>query len=148
MWSIIQGGIKDGCKFSIVVSKEISKFTHKKDDMARYKKIPFEKVAEVYSKKAGNVSSTCSALGIDRNTFMAWREKYPKLAQLLDEVDESLIDFSESKLLEQINAGNLTAIIFHLKTKGKKRGYVESVEQNLNVNPFEKLMQELPDDEE
>lgn len=116
--------------------------------MARYKKIPFEKVAEVYEKKAGNISATCTALGIDRNTFSGWREKYPKLAQLLDEVDESLIDFSESKLLEQINAGNLTAIIFHLKTKGKKRGYVESMEQNVNVNPFEKLMQELPDDEE
>ena len=116
--------------------------------MARYKKIPFEEVAKVYEKKAGNISATCTALGIDRNTFTAWREKYPKLSQLLDDVDESLIDFSESKLLEQINAGNLTAIIFHLKTKGKRRGYVESVEQNLNVNPFEKLMQELPDDEE
>lgn len=116
--------------------------------MARYKKIPFEDVAKVYEKKAGNISATCTALGINRNTFTSWREKYPKLSQLLDEVDESLIDFSESKLLEQINAGNLTAIIFHLKTKGKKRGYVESVEQNVNVNPFEKLMQELPDDEE
>ena len=116
--------------------------------MARYKKIPYEKVAEVYTKKAGNISSTCTSLGIDRNTFTAWRKKYPKLNQLLSDVDESLIDFSESKLLEQINAGNLTAIIFHLKTKGKKRGYVESVEQNVNVTPFEKLMQELPDDEE
>lgn len=116
--------------------------------MARYKKIPFEKVAEVYAKKAGNISSTCSSLGIDRTTFNAWREKYPKLSQLLNDVDESLIDFSESKLLEQISEGNLTAIIFHLKTKGKKRGYVESMEQNVNINPFEKLMQELPDDEE
>lgn len=114
--------------------------------MARYKKIPFEKIAEVYAKKAGNISSTCTALGINRTTFNEWKEKYPKLSQLLDEVDESLIDFSESKLLEQINEGNLTAIIFHLKTKGKKRGYVESMEQNVNVNPFEKLIQELPDD--
>lgn len=116
--------------------------------MARYKKIPFEKVAEVYEKKAGNISSTCSSLGIDRTTFNKWRQEYPKLAQMLNDVDESLIDFSESKLLEQINDGNLTAIIFHLKTKGKKRGYVESMDQNVTINQFEKLMQELPDDDE
>ena len=58
--------------------------------MARYKKIPYEKVAEVYTKKAGNISSTCTSLGIDRNTFTAWRKKYPKLNQLLSDVDESL----------------------------------------------------------
>lgn len=113
--------------------------------MGRYKKIPFDKIATVYSKKAGNISATCTALGIDRNTFTAWREKYPKLNQLLSEVDESLIDFSESKLLESINEGNLTAIIFHLKTKGKNRGYIEQVDSNIKMNPFEELMRELPD---
>lgn len=115
--------------------------------MARYKKIPFETVAAVYEKKAGNVHSTCLSLHIDRTTFNKWREKYPKLAKMLNDVDESLIDFSESKLLEQINDGNLTAIIFHLKTKGKKRGYVESTEQNVTVNQFEKLMQEVEDED-
>ena len=30
-------------------------------------------------------------------------------------------------------------------TKGKKRGYVERVEQDVNVNPFESLIKELPD---
>lgn len=115
--------------------------------MKRYKEIPFDKVASVYAKKAGNVSATCAALDIDRNTFMAWREKFPELGQKLNEVDESLIDFSESKLLESINEGNLTAIIFHLKTKGKDRGYVERVEQRVDMNPFEELMRSLPDDE-
>ena len=114
--------------------------------MARYKKIPFSTIAKVYEKKAGNVSATCVALDIDRNTFMAWRKKYPELENKLTEVDESIIDFSESKLLESINEGNLTAIIFHLKTKGKSRGYVEQVDNNVRMNPFEELMRELPDD--
>lgn len=108
--------------------------------MGRYKKIPFEKIAAVYSKKAGNISATVTALDIDRTTFNEWRKKYPELERLLSEVDESLIDFSESKLLEQIQDGNLTAIIFHLKTKGKKRGYVETVENKVDLNPFEELM--------
>lgn len=104
--------------------------------MKRYKKIPFKKVASIYEKKAGNISATCLALDIDRKTFAAWRKGSPELAALLDEVDESLIDFSESKLLEQINNGNLTAIIFHLKTKGKDRGYIETTDVNANVSGF------------
>ena len=47
-------------------------------------------------------------------------------------------------LTEQDN----TMLIWLSKTKMKHRGYVEKVEQDLNINPFEKLMQELPDDEE
>ena len=113
--------------------------------MRRYKKIPFDRIISVYEKKGANISATCAALNIDRNTFISWREKYPKLKQGLSDVDESLIDFSESKLMEQINDGNLTAIIFHLKTKGKNRGYVERQEQDLTVNPFEELMKSLPD---
>jgi hypothetical protein len=108
--------------------------------MGRYKKIPFDKVANVYAKKAGNISATCTSLGIDRNTFTSWRLKYKKLDELLREIEESLIDFSESKLLEQIQDGNLTAIIFHLKTKGKSRGYVEGVDLKANIESENKLV--------
>lgn len=115
--------------------------------MARYKKIPFKTIASIYEKKAGNASATCTALGIDRNTLMDWRSKYSDLAKLLDDIDESLIDFSESKLLEQIQDGNLTAIIFHLKTKGRSRGYVERMESDVNINAFEELMKSVEDEE-
>ncbi len=40
-----------------------------------------------------------------------------------------------------------TMLIWLSKTKMKHRGYVEKTEADVNVNAFEKLIQELPDDE-
>ncbi|MBQ8969190.1 MAG: transposase [Bacteroidaceae bacterium] len=111
------------------------------------KRISNEDIVKMYAKKSCNVSSTCTALGISRQTFYDWKEKYPELKKALDEEDESILDWAETKLIEQVNEGNLTALIFFLKTKGKKRGYVESFDANVTANPFEQLMKELPDDE-
>lgn len=96
--------------------------------MGKRKRYSIEKVAETYRKKACNITSTCIALKWSRTTFYTYREEDEKLNEALTNVEEELIDFSESKLMEQISEGNLTAIIFHLKTKGKKRGYIEGVE--------------------
>lgn len=112
------------------------------------KNISIEKIAEVYSKKGCNVTATCAALGIARKTFYEWKSKKKKLADLIEEADESIIDFAESKLIEHINDGDIQSLIFFLRTKGKKRGYVEKSETDLNINHFEELMRSLEDDEE
>jgi len=39
-------------------------------------------------------------------------------------VEDKSIDYVENKLIQEINKGNLSAIQFYLKTKGKNRGYV------------------------
>lgn len=103
-------------------------------------------IAAVFAKKGCNVSATCSALNISRQTFYKWKNADPELKEMLEEAEESVIDFAESKLIEAVGDGDLTAIIFLLKTKGKKRGYVEKMENDVSVNSFEKLLQELPDD--
>ena len=41
------------------------------------------------------------------------------------------LDFAESQLHSQIKDGSTSATIFYLKTKGKKRGYVEKQELDL-----------------
>lgn len=101
-----------------------------------------------YKDGHGIITYACQATGIARRTYYNWLEKDEKFREAIEALQEETIDIVESKLLTQIDDGNLTAIIFYLKTKGKKRGYVEAVEQNVTVNPFEAMMKALPEDPE
>jgi len=84
---------------------------------------------DVYEKVYGNVSLSCRSVGINRSTYYRWVKDEAFKEQLEDtKPKEAYIDFVESKLVERINAGDTTAIIFALKTIGKKRGYVERQE--------------------
>ena len=53
-----------------------------------------------------------------------WSATRP-LKEVLSDAREDALDLAESKLMEAIRNGNLTAIIFFLKTRGKSRGYSE-----------------------
>ena len=111
------------------------------------KNIPIEKIIQIYEKKGCNITATCTALGISRKTFYEWREKKKKLAEGLEAAEEAIIDFAESKLVEHINNDDVQALIFFLRTKGKKRGYVEKTETDVNLNQFEELMKSCEDDD-
>lgn len=110
--------------------------------------VTIEKIAEVYKKKGCNITATCAALNISRRTFYQKKEKSKSLQDLLAEADESMLDFAESKLIEHINNNDITSLIFFLKTKGKKRGYVERTEHDVNANPFQELMESIGSDED
>ena len=85
-----------------------------------------EKMAMALSKYDGNISAACKEVGINRSTYYDWIEKDPDFVQRVQEVEESVIDAVEQKLQELIQKeNNVTATIFFLKTKGKKRGYTE-----------------------
>lgn len=105
-----------------------------------------DEIAKVYEKKGANISATCLALNIDRTTFYNRRKAHKDLDEKLSAVEEGLVDFAESKLVQAIGESNLTAIIFYLKTKGKNRGYVEKIENEVSINPFEDLMKSLEDE--
>lgn len=95
-----------------------------------------------------NVSVACAKKNISRQTYYNWKKNNSLFAQEVEHLEESLIDFAETKLMENIRDGKEASIFFFLKTRGKKRGYIETVENNVNVNPFEELMKSLPDVEE
>lgn len=96
----------------------------------------------------GIVTYACEKTGISRETYRQWKMKDPKFKAACEDVSEMTIDVVESKLLNKINEGDTTSIIFYLKTKGKHRGYVERVENNVSLTPFEDLMMSLPDEDD
>lgn len=97
---------------------------------------------EILKQSRGIISSACESVDMSRQTYYNWVKDDADFALAVDEVQESMIDFVESKLMQKINGiecmtdkGDVyelppsdTAIIFFLKTKGKKRGYVEKSE--------------------
>lgn len=110
--------------------------------MDNYKK----EVLESLESHHGIVSSACASVGCPRSTFYNWLESDTEFKLAVDEVREVAIDFVESKLMEKINGVQVvgkedsvydlppsdTAIIFFLKTRGKKRGYVERTEVDMS----------------
>ena len=92
---------------------------------------------EVFENKGGNINASCKAFGISRQTFYNWKNDDDEFASKIRDVQEGLIDFVESKLMENIKDNDTTSTIFYLKTKGKSRGYTERQEiehQGKNVN--------------
>lgn len=82
----------------------------------------------------GNISGTCKAIGIDRPTFYMWLKKDQAFKQMVEDVPEVRLDFAEQQLNKLIKADHPAAIIFFLKTKGKRRGYIERSEIDANIN--------------
>jgi|TARA_R110000824_G_scaffold26990_5_gene92181 predicted DNA-binding transcriptional regulator AlpA len=76
-------------------------------------------------KTLGVVTTACRKVGISRTTFYDYYKKDSKFKKEVDGLSEVALDFVESKLFEQIKKNNPTSTIFYLKTKGKKRNYIE-----------------------
>lgn len=74
------------------------------------------------------VSEATKLVGIDRATHYKWLKSDDAYKAAVEDATDVAIDFAETALKGQIEDGNITAIIFYLKTKGKKRGYVERQE--------------------
>jgi len=88
-------------------------------------------------KSLGNISIACKNCNLCRQTYYEYLHD-EKFAQEVEDIKESAIDYTESKLFNLIKAQNPTAILFYLKTIGKKRGYVErqEIDNSHKLNGF------------
>ena len=94
---------------------------------------------EALRNNLGHISNACEAAKIGRRTYYLWIDKDKDFKEDVDHIQDSLLDLAESKLLENIENNENTAIIFYLKTKGKRRGYIEKQEVEV-VRPISEVL--------
>lgn len=87
-----------------------------------------KKMLEALEKTLGVVTKAARLAGMDRTAHYDWMRKDPKYKAAVEAIEDVALDFAESQLHKAIGGGDTTATIFYLKTKGKKRGYVERQE--------------------
>ena len=97
---------------------------------AEFKDISKEAFIIAYKENFGNITIACESAGVGRGQYKAWCDKDPEFRQRLAEIEpeEIMLDFGEHKLMERIAKGDTLATMFLLKTKGKRRGYIERQE--------------------
>lgn len=83
---------------------------------------------------------------MSRTTHYRWMEN-PTYRAKVEEITENSVDLSEAALFRNIKKGDTTSIIFHLKTKGKARGYVEKTEVAAEVDMKVQEVKGLSDEE-
>jgi len=89
-----------------------------------------ERLLEALEKSLGVVTTACKKVSVDRSTFYKYLNEDEDFANAVKELDNVALDFAESQLHKQIQDGVPTSTIFYLKTKGKKRGYIERQEHD------------------
>jgi hypothetical protein len=89
-----------------------------------------------FRESRGNITEACNEIKITRPTFRQWYKEDIDFKTAVDDINEEVVDFVESKMLEKINGvecvkgtktytapPDTSSIIAFMKAKGKQRGY-------------------------
>ncbi len=100
---------------------EVSRVGEKSDTRMRF--------LEAFERTCGNVSASCEYAGISRQTYYRWIKsltpvniRFRERLKLI-RANDRLVDLAESRLMQKVADGDIAAIIFTLKTKGRDRGW-------------------------
>ena len=99
--------------------------------MDKSRHIKKESILEALEKSLGVVTVACKQSDVPRSTYYKWLNEDEEFSKAVKDIENIALDFGESQLHKQIKDGNTSATIFFLKTKGKKRGYIERSELDL-----------------
>ena len=95
---------------------------------------------EALEKTLGIVTPACEMVGIARQTHYRWLDEDAEYKAAVNSMDDIALDFAETSLHQQIREGTPSSTMFYLKTKGKKRGFIEKQEVETNTVTAIKLI--------
>ncbi len=96
-------------------------------------KITAEQVQEQLSRFNGNLTAVAAFLKVNRQTVYARIQENEWLEDALHEEREKNLDELEAEIYSQAKNGNITALIFTLKTQGRARGWEENRKVSLDA---------------
>mgnify|MGYP003147483747 CR=1 FL=1 len=99
--------------------------------MNKSRHIKKEAMLQALENSLGVVTVACKQSNTPRSTYYKWLKEDEQFAKDVKEIENIALDFAESQLHTQMKDGSTSATIFYLKTKGKKRGYIERSELDL-----------------
>jgi hypothetical protein len=106
--------------------KKSTRKSYKSDTIKKEQKRTQEKqelFIQEYPKKLCNVAATCRAIGISRDTFYDWQQKFPEFKKQCADAREELIDKLESQAYINCFNGSDKMLIFVLCNIAKERGW-------------------------
>ena len=100
--------------------------------MATRQKFSQQQVIDALKETKGMIYLAAKRLGCDAKTIYNYRDRYPAVRAEMEQQDGEVDDAAEMVLYKAIMAGEPWAVQFRLRTKGKGRGYVERVQQEVS----------------
>lgn len=104
---------------------------------SKYSKEQKKQYLDILRQNMGLVTHACQQFGIARETHYTWYKIDEWFKTEVDNIEKTNIEFVESKLYQLINQGNDKAILFYLKTKGRKFGYGDNVDISVHSDVVE-----------
>ena len=89
-------------------------------------------VKKLLHKHEGNISEVARELKVARSSVYRRMKKFPELQKVHDQEKERMLDRVEAAMYREALAGNITALIFTLKTQGRHRGWNERQELSID----------------
>ncbi len=95
----------------------------------------------------GIVTTVAKRLQVARSTVYTYMNRWSTVDDAMRDERNAYLDLCESKLADEVMKGNITAIIFSLKTLGKSRGYIERFEHGISADEQAQVHIYIPDNQ-